>query len=255
MSFMNPNLELYAEVDGALQASKMRFLLSIPEGKGKAITKGSVIAALSVAIIALTLCAVSWVLGREPARQEDLLADMIGMTQEEAFNALSESDLGLVQIEAASYVIPEGEKIAGQDFAVQLSFDENEGLLDSFAYLSESKLNPKEASRVISDFLGAYYSGTVTLADGREVSLNRRALQKELESGNAFSLSDSENTTYTPFRVAEYIQYLEEAEYFEGRMGEYLIKHAYFYRDIDLCYEDGVLSIRAQWAVEADRSK
>lgn len=255
--------ELYPEVDGAMQASNMRFLLSIPKGEGKRLTKRGVVVLICVSalVLALVLAGATW-LGAEETRflhqhMEPLLS-AVGEPKTAVFELLAAEGDGLVEVAPDVYVIPGGCRMGGTEFAVTLRFDAHEGLLDGFAYATQIKAEPQEAAKVLETFLEEYYKATITLEAGQEVALNRKALTQILSGESEFVFQDSADVT--PQRegvsaVAAYLRYLENAEYWEGRLREYLIKRANFYRDIYVTYTPGTqtLNLKVSFQVAADR--
>ena len=265
MSLFNFFDEIYPEKDGALQISNMRFLLSVPEGKGKLLTRRAAGILTSVAILAVTAVVVlASVLGGERAylMHENMkpLMESIGCTQEEVLTRLSGNELGLVQITADTYAIPGGFELSNAEFEVLLHFEENEGLMDGYSYTTRAKLAPEKAASVLKEFLTEFYSATVVLENGQEIPLAGKSIKQLLNGKEQVVLRDSADVTpasNSGTATAKYIVYLQNADYWEGRLGEYLIQTANFYRDIEVSYipEAETLEIALSYRVEADREK
>ena len=263
MSLFNFFDEIYPEKDGAMQASRMSFILSIPEGKGKKLTRrGAWILVAAVTVVLVLVLAVSTWLGADGPRQiyehMELLQASIGQTQDEVYDTLAAKGAGLVEVTPGCYAIPGGGELAGVEFAILLHFEENQGLLDGFEYVTNVKLESKEAAHVIKDLLGEHYADPVTLTDGQKIPLESKLLTDLLSGSEPIALQLSADITPEPeyaTAVTQYITHLEAADYWEGRSGEYLIKTANYYRDIDVRYtpQTQTLFFHISYTVEADR--
>lgn len=263
MSLINFFDEVYPERDGALQASRMSFLASIPEGKGKELTKREtwILVAVVSVVLVLALAVTTWMGADEPRQiyeHMELLQASIGQPQNKVYDTLAGEGAGLVEITPGCYAIPEGGELAGVEFAILLHFEENEGLLDGFEYVTSAKLEPKKAAQVIEELLSEYYSDSVTMTDGQQIPLGTKFLTGLLSGSEPFALQLSADITPEPeygTAAAQYITHLEAADYWEGRSGEYLIKTANYYRDIDVRYtpQTQALYFAISYHIEADR--
>ena len=259
MDFFN---DLYPEKAGALQAPNMRFLLSIPGGKGKPITKGTaVILIIAVMLVIITLTAVAAFLGSEhPCQLGEYMkpvSESIGDSRDAVFTVLSDNGLGLIEVAPDIFAIPGGYALPDVKLEVLLHFEQNEGLLDGYSCVTRSKIKPKEAAKVIKDVLGEYYSDVV-LENGKKVPLKIKALTDMLSGTGTVAFRDSVDVTPQPesgTAVAKYIEYLQSANYWKGRLREYLIKTANYYRDIEVIYTPAtqILELKLSYQVEADR--
>ena len=260
MDFFN---NLYPEQDGALQTSNMRFLLSIPEGEGKLLTKRIIALLISAVVLVITfLTVVAAYLSNEQPRQlhEHMkpISEVIGCTQDVVFTALSDGGSGLVEISSGNFAIPGGYVLDDVKFEVLLHFQEHENLLNGYSYVTRLKIAPKEAAKVLNEVLGEYYNESVTFEGGREVSLEAKALADLLSGTEPIIFRDSADVTprkESGTAVAEYIEHLQAADYWEGRLREYLIKTANYYRDIEVTYtpDTQILELELSYQVEADR--
>lgn len=250
---------IYPEKDGALQASNMRFLMSVPKGTGKQLTgrRLAVLTAVAVIMLAVVFIGVTVLGAEEPTHRHpymQILSESVGQTQETVLAALTQEEAGLAEMSQGRYAVTGGGEIAGLDFAVLLEFEETEGLLKAYEFATQRNLEPKEAAKFLEAFLKAYLGDTVTDATGNEIPVKKAALESILQEG--FTLADSRNITPDPSypsAVGDYIKHLESAEYWEGRMGEYVIQKAKFYRDIHIDYTENTLSVRLRYGIEADR--
>ena len=254
---------LYPETDGAMQASNMRFILSIPGGKGKTLTKRAVVLLVTVSlVIVLAIVLLAGFLGADTPRhfheKMDVLKDGIGHSKAEVFEILADNGNAMAELSEELALVSGGMEFGELDFAVILSFEQNEGLLNGFTYTTEAKVDPSDAAKVLKKFLSEFYNKSIVLDNGEEVPIKEKDIKNTLKSGG-FVFHHSENCTPGSGKETEltqYLSYLENAQYYEGRVGEYLTKKAKFYRDISILYSgENVLSIKLKYQVEPDRSK
>lgn len=255
--------ELYPEKDGAMQAANMRFLLSIPDGKGKPLTKRTVAILICAAVLIITCLAIGTAfLGNEQPRRlhehMNPISEAIGTSQDAVFTALTDNGAGLIEITPDTFAIPGGCVLSGVKFEVLLHFEQNEGLLDGYSYMTRAKLAPKEAAKALKEVLGEYYNEAVAFENGKEISLETKALTALLSGTQPITFRDSADITPrqgSGTAVAEYIEHLQAADYWEGRLREYLIKTANYYRDIEVSYtpQTQILEIELSYQIEADR--
>lgn len=263
MSLFNFFDEIYPEKDGALQISNMRFLLSIPEGKGKLLTRRSTAILISAAVLIITVfTVVARYLGHEQSGRlyEHMkpISESIGGTKDEVLTVLADNGLGLVEVTPGISAIPGGYELSNVTFEILLHFEENEGLLDGYTYATQSRLAPKQAAKVLKETLSDFYKETVTFEGGTETLLREKALTELFSGTDKVIFRDSADVTPdkgSGKAVAEYIEYLQAADYWEGRLREYLIKTAHYYRDIEAIYspDTQMLELKISYQVQADR--
>lgn len=262
MDFFN---SIYPERDGAMQASQMRFLLSIPEGKGKPLTKRTTVLLLVAAAfaVAILIAGAAWLGAERPQQLHEHMkpiAEAVGSTREDVFAALAENGDGMVNVAPGVFSVPGGCRISQTEFEVLLYFEDQEVLLDGYSYMTQVKMPPEKAAKLLRDLLGEYYNETITLLDGQKVPLRKKELTDLLSGTEPFLFQDSCDVTpnaESGSAVAKYIAHLQEADYWEGRFGEYLIKTANYYRDIQVSYapQTQTLEFMLRYKVEADREK
>lgn len=252
--------------EGAMYVGKGKFLLPIlSSSEEKKLTKkakvifGAVFAVFFVGIIVLAC----W-LARPDVMLDDLpylssLEEVIGKSQMEVVEHLELAD-GLTQISSASYAIPGGCEYKGVEYSVVLHFEENEQLLCGYEYVAHYKADEKTAAKDILTAQKYFSASEKSRIEGEQLDVKKATLAQQLSGSDMFLQNSAwdispERTWVTP--LTEYLQYLENAEYWEGRVGEYLTKKACFYRDLDLGYNPQTqeVSIQLRFCVEADRSK
>ena len=252
--------------EGAMYVGKGRFLLPIlSSSEEKKLTKkakvifGSVISIIAVGIVVLAC----W-LGRPDAKMDDLpylaaLNNAVGKSREEVVAHL-ELEKELTQISTGSYAIPGGCEYRGVDYSVVLHFEENEQLLCGYEYVAHYEADKNTAAKDILTAQKYFSASEKSRIDGEQLEIEKETLAHQFSGPNVFSLNSAwdispERAWETP--LTAYLQRLENAEYWEGRVGEYLTKKACFYRDLDLGYNPQTqeVSIQLRFGVEPDRSK
>lgn len=252
--------------DSVIHGPRGRYFLPVfATGQSKELTatRTAVLIAVSLAVVLAILTVIGvWVL--EPPKEfyehtEDLSA-LIGQTPEAVYESLAEAEAGMVHAGGDLYAIPGGVEFAGANFEVLLEFDESGNRLDSFSYATTMKATPKETAKILHNILRQFFYESVTLQDGTEIKIGRAEILAALQNADTFVLTNSNNITPNSalnYAVSQYIAALEGEDTWEGRVGEYLVREAKYYRDVEVRYEPDTqnLYIRIRQAVEADRDK
>lgn len=252
--------------EGAMYVGKGRFILPILSSAGdRKLTKkakiifGAVMAVFFVGIIVLAC----W-LARPDLKLDEMpylrsLNEVVGKSQTEVTEYL-ELEEGLEQISPGAYAIPGGCAYRGVDYSIVLHFEENEQLLSGYEYMAHYEADADAAAKDILNAQKYFSVSEKSRIGGEQLEIKKKALAQQLSGTEMFALSSawdiSPDRTWTS-AVSDYLQHLENAEYWEGRVGEYLTKKAHFYQDLDLGYnpETQEVSIRLCFLVEADRKK
>ena len=252
--------------EGAMYVGKGRFILPILSTveKRRFSKKAKVIFGAAMTLFFAGVIALAFWLSRPEAKLNDLpyaqpLMEVMGRTQAEVVEQLG-LDEGLIQISPGVYTIPQGCEFKGVAYSVVLHFEKNEQLLSGFEYVAYYGADVHTAAK---DMLNAqkYFSASEkSRIAGEQLEIKKETLAQQLSQRDVFAVNSawdiSPDRTWES-AVSNYLQHLENAEYYEGRVGEYLTKRACFYRDLDLGYnsETQEVSIQLRFSVEADRSK
>ena len=252
--------------EGAMYVGKGRFVLPILStfGDKKLTKKAKVINGAVMVVFLVSIIVLACWLARPDAKIDDLpylrsLNEVIGKSQTEVTELLDLEE-GLTQISTGSYAIPDGCSYRGVEYAVVLHFEENEQLLYGYEYVAHYVAEEEIAAKDILTAQKYFSASEKSRIEGERLEIKKEALAQQLSGSDVFSSNSAwdispERIWQTPLTV--YMEHLENAEYWEGRVGEYLTKNACFYRDLDLSYNPQTqeVSIQLRFSVEADRSK
>lgn len=245
--------------DGAGYAGKGRFFLPIlgTDKNPKEITVRVVVVAV-VAVLVVFLIA-SLLAGKEPTEfpYELELMNSVGQPLETAAMKVGVSFSNMEETEPGVYFTNCGFPIDGVAFDLYLY--EEAGCLSGFAYIAEYQADAKEAAKDI-------YNGLVNLGietfvptgETESVSVTRRNLQRELEKEKIFLLV-KHTSDITPVDskdpVKVYMDALEAAEDWEGRLGEYVVRKAVLYLDEGASYDPNTQKVQLvlSYRIEPER--
>ena len=226
--------------DGAGYAGKGRFFLPIlgTDKTPKEITVRVVVIAI-VAVLVVFFVA-SLLAGKEPAEfpYELELLNSIGQPLETAAMKTGVSLADMEETEPGVYFTNSGFPIDGVAF--DLYFYEEDGCLSGFAYIAEYQADTKEAAKDIRNaLLNLDIETFVPTGETQPVSVNRRNLQRELDKETTFLVKRTSDITPVDSRdpMKAYLDALEAAEDWEGRLGEYVVRKAVFYIDRGASYD------------------
>ena len=207
------------------------------------------------AVVALGFL-VAFLLSYQPNKdlplEQELLAAR-GKTATEVAAALELDQADMQQIEPGLYLLSGGYKFAGVNFDILLRFEEHENLLRSFGYEATYQAEIGKAARNIATVTKRLAGDEIELPDGTALSTNRDQIKAYLKNAGSITLDQ----TVASFTGGDYITYLENAEYYEGRSGEYLLKRAICYEDLKVSYDANTeeTTIKVWFTIETDRTK
>ena len=213
--------------------------------------------AISAVILLVIIVAAAWLAGSHAPDANlpfsQTLSMSFGKTQSEVAENLELKE-GLKQVAPGVYAIPGGCEHKGIAYTVQLYFDEYEQLLCGYEYIASYKADVKTATEDILKAKKYYVASEKNRVEGKQLEISAADLEEQIVVDGIFESSDAWNVSNTSM---VYLQYLENQPYWEGRIGEYLTKNAYVYKDLDLLYNAATqdMSIQLRYMVEADRSK
>jgi len=226
--------------DGAGYAGKGRFFLPIlgTDKNPKEITVRVIVVAVAAVLVVFLVA--SLLAGKEPAESpyEVELMNSVGQPLETAAMKAGVSLTEMVEKEPGVYFTNRGFPIDGVAF--DLYFYEEGGCLSGFAYIAEYQADTKEATKDIRNALLNFDIETfVPTGEAEPVSVNRRNLQRELDKEKPFLVKQTSNITPVDSRdpMKAYLDALEAAEDWEGRLGEYVVRRAVFYVDRGASYD------------------
>lgn len=231
--------------DGAGYAGKGKFFLPIlgTDKNPKEITVRVVVIAV-VAVLVVFLVA-SLLAGKEPAEfpYELELMNSIGQPLETAAIKAGVSLADMEEKEPGVYFTNRGFPIDGAAF--DLYFYEEDGYLSGFAYIADYQAEPKEAAKDI-------YNGLVNMGietfdkypdhlyreDNVTYEVTRKNLRNHMENEGDLLVKLTFDLTPTDSAdpIKAYMDILEAAEDWEGRVGEYVTRKAVFYMDKGAAY-------------------
>lgn len=255
--YLNPYPE---EENGAVYAMKGRFLIPVPKAQ-QTPSKEFVIPmriAVAVGLLAVALfVGILWMgIKRAELPYQEVLMQSIGQPQEIVVEALELPD-GLLQVSDGVYAIPDGCKYGGISFDVLLYFEENEQLLCAYEYVAEYSTDSNAAAKDISEFLSCFKDFKQPIESRQTLKLEKAELLEAFADSEIFSVKESWDMTDsigTP--VSDYLQHLNEADFWVGRVGEYLTIPAKYYLDVNIEYvpEGQTVSLLVRYAAEPRRT-
>lgn len=252
--------------DSVIHGPKGRYFLPVfATGGGKELTRKKAILLTVVAVVAVALIVgvIGYFVSDGPQQfyeHTESMSTMMGQTPQWIYETFTAYGSGLVDTGPNQCAIPGGAEFAGVAFEVLLGFDKNTQGLNSVAYLTTTKASPTRAAQILDNILGQFIYESVILPDGGELKIDRGEIRKALENPESFALNVTENITPNQtfdHGVSRYLTELEASDDWEGRIGEYLVRRAMYYRDIEVRYEPKTqnLYISIRQTVEADRDK
>lgn len=226
--------------DGVGYAGKGRFFLPLlgTDKNPKEVTLRLVLGAIAVVLIILLVA--SLLAGKQPKNipyeMEMLLS--IGEPLESVALKIGVKPENMTETKPGTYFSSCGFPIDGVTY--DLYFYVEEGKVAGFDYRAEYQADAKKAAKDI-------YNGLVNLGiekfvpygETEPVTVTRRNLQTELNKEKVFLVKYTTDLTPTdandPMRV--YMDALEAADDWEGRVGEYVTRKAVLYRDEGASYD------------------
>lgn len=190
--------------------------------------------------------------------QQKEILESVGMPLAEVAVQLDVPVEQIQQVEPGLYRIPAGCEYKGITFDILLYFEEHEGLLRNYGYEARYDANTTKAAKDIAAITKLMAVDKIVLADETVLETTRKQLKTHLTEVGGIAVDITLNSTvHSATALSEYLAYLEEADYYEGRIGEYLIKNALYYEDLHVAYDskEGDMVIKLWCTVETDRAK
>lgn len=249
--------------EGAMHLGRGRFILPVagPGVSKEASHRTKGIIAIATVVVVVVVFVIAFLLSyQEPyglPMQKDIL-ESVGKPISEVAAHLEVSVDSMQQIEPGLYRIPAACKHKGIILDILLEFEEHEGLLRNYGYEAQYSASKAKATRDVNAIKSALAIDDKTSKTESVGGTARRELEMHSTDSGAFVAEATLNgTILSTTALAEYMDYLESAEYYEGRSGEYLVKKAMYYEQLHIAYEPELeeLSIKLWCTIETDRSK
>lgn len=208
-------------------------------------------------VIFLVATLLSWQKPYGLPQQKEVL-ESIGKPMEAVAAQLDVPVEQMQQVEPGLYRIPAGGKYKGITFDILLYFEEHEGLLRNYGYEARYGADTAKAAKDIAAIAKVLAVEEIAFANGTPIEPSKKNLKAYFADVGAVTTDFTlENAVLWSSAVTEYIDYLEDASYYEGRRGEYLIKHALYYEDLHIAYEPDKkeVTIKLWCSIETDRTK
>lgn len=224
--------------DGAVYTPKGVQVHVLGAENPKEITKGTVIAV--VAILMAIIILATFLAGKQPKDfpYELELRNSIGQPLETVTMKAGVAFSDIVEKEPGVYYANCGFPIDGVAF--DLYFYEEDGKLSGFAYIADYQAEPKEAAKdIYNALINLGIETFIPTGQTESVSVTRRNLRKELNNESVFLVKQTSDITPVDSRDPQkaFIDSLEAAEDWEGRVGEYVTRKATLYLDKGASYE------------------
>ncbi len=252
----NPFSNKWFYDEGTQWLGKGRWFMPVPGDPNKKRTNTTIIT-VGICIFVVALLGLSIWLGMPDYTYKklpnfDILYDMMGRPAADVAPFARANPEDLIAASDGTYKMPEGEIYAGIAFETTLCFKDE--MLSGFIYSYNAPADTKEAAKVISNVaemfnIESLVTSQKTIVDMNEV-LVRRYLGQFVESNQEFLVEDI--IDWTPEEhayqnaVATYLRKLESDPNWEGRVGEYLVREACFYRQIHMCYQPDTQTVSVQ---------
>lgn len=187
-----------------------------------------------------------------PLRQ--VLLNSVGKPIADVAAQLEVSQEEMQQIEPDLYCVPAACEYADVTFDILLYFEENEHLLRAFGYAASYNADTEQAAESIAAIVKVRYVEGMTLSDGTVLEPEKEHLKTYLADHGAITVDQTLDSTGNEV-VSNYIDYLESTDYYEGKVGKYIKKHAIYYEDLYVDYQTDTqaVTIKLWCTIEADR--
>lgn len=248
--------------EGAVQTGHGYRLQFLGSDNPKEITKRVVIGVVAVALAVLLIATLLG--GKQPIDFPDemILLNAIGQPLEEAALKVGIKLADMTETEPGVYLSNKGIILDGVAF--DLYFYAEDGICSGFAYIADYQADVKKASKdIYNTFVNlriksfAQFPELLNEEDRENLpEVTRRNIRKHLEDGN--NLLVKHTYDYTPYfeNLKPFIEKIEAADDWEGRVGEYVVRKAMLYMDKGGAYD--ALTQRVQlvlsYRIEPDRA-
>lgn len=249
--------------EGAMHLGHGKFILPVfaPGTAKEASPKAKNVLTVAVcAVIVLCLVAAIVLSYQEPLglpMQSEVL-ESLGKPLPEVAELLDVPVEGMQQVEPGLYRIVAAGKLKGITFDILLQFEPNEGLLRNYGYEARCDANAAKADKALNTITKALALEEDTLEDESFSGTAKRQLEMHRTDDGGFTADATLSGTSLPAAaLSEYMDYLESADYYEGRVGKYLVKNAMYYEELQIVYdpEQEELAIELWCTIETDRTK
>lgn len=252
----NPFSNKWFYDEGTEWIGKGRWIMPVPGDPNRKKTNTRLIT-ICICIIVVALLGLSIWLGIPDYTYKklpnfDILYDMIGRSAADVAPVARANPEDLLASSDGTYKMAEVEKYAGIAFETTLYFEDEK--LSGFAYTYSAPADTKEAAKVISNVAEMFTIEDLITSQKTRVDMNevlvRRYLDQFAESNQEFLVEDV--IDWTPEEhayqnaVATYLRMLENDPDWEGRVGEYLVREARFYRQIHMNYQPDTQTVSVQ---------
>lgn len=145
-------------------------------------------------------------------------------------------------------------------FDIYLHFDSNEHL-QRFEYVAEYDTDTYAAARAIAGLADALLIDNLQV-DDQYISMKAGSVRQYIEHHDRIEVDtysdltpDKAQPTPAQYVLRQYLNDCEQAEDWEGKIDEFVVREARCYQDLDITYNARIkkLSIRLSYGVEPDR--
>lgn len=242
--------------DGAINYGIAKCIMPIPGSSKEKTGDGTKTRIIIVCALVVVILIAATILGYQkeikmPLR-EDLLKS-IGKPIADVAAQLEVPQEEMRQIEPGLYCVPAACEYADVTFDILLYFEEHEHLLRAFGYEASYNADTDQAAESIAAIAEMLFVDELTLSDGTVLEPEEKRL-KTYFADHGFITADH-SLGLSSGAASEYIDYLESTDYYEGKVGKYIKKHAIYYEDLHVDYqaEKQAVTVKLWCAVEADR--
>lgn len=224
--------------EGAVHTGRGKYRIQfLGSDNPKEITKRVAIAAVAVALAVLLIATL--LAGKQPNDfpNEIELRNSIGQPLEEAALKVGVKLADMTETEPGVYLSNKGIILDGVAF--DLYFYAEDDICSGFAYIADYQADAKKASKdIYNTFVNlriksfAQHPELLNEEDREALpEVTRKNIRKHLVDGN--NLLVKHTYDYTPYfeNIKPFIEKLEAADDWEGRVGEYVVRNAVLYMD------------------------
>ena len=231
------------EDEGALHIGKGKFLLFMSganNDKTISARKRLIVTIIAVALVVSALLITTLLVGHQANQMpyETKLSLLLGSDLPTVTEQLELSQSEWTEKEKGVYQLNQPCKLSGVPFKLQLNFDQN-GRMNGYSYKAEYDADYKKAAldlyKIAIDLNVLAYLPD----DAPETDLRKSALKNQFNQGTPLILNVTSANTYENLGddpVGKYLDDLEAAEDWPGRVGDYIVRQAVSYYEIRMEY-------------------
>lgn len=244
--------------EGAMHFGRGKFILPVfaPGTSKEATEKGKKILTIVACVLVAVALVVATALGYQekaamPLREE--LLKSLGKPIADVAAQLDVTQEEMQPIELGLYRVPAACEYAGITFDVLLYFEEHEHLLRAFGYEASYNADKDQAAESIAAIAKALSVEEMPLSDGTVLEPKEKQLKTYFTDHGSITADQSSGWSSGP--ASDYIDYLESTDYYEGKVGKYIKKHAIYYEDLHVDYQaqTQAVTIKLWCVIDADR--